>query len=232
MIDSLHVLAETSAAELPAFLSSLLSPSTSLVATYHTDVPISVECSSPYAPSPLTLLKFLSTTLMTPHSLQQVLARKEARDRSLAEPTCGLAGEAEGVLAGLAANDHRGVVVEMEYRRKSGTGVSQWFFVPSRSAALSAPGARTREQIILLEDHPLYGASERVKGHAKGIDVPPESPASTFELGLTDKQRRDRDGVVLPYFDAQKAEGGPGDGGRILYEMGFEDDFDEEEDEI
>jgi elongator complex protein 5 len=40
---------------------------------------------------------------------------------------------------------------------------------------------------------------------------------------------RDREGVVLPYFDAQK---GGGEGGRILYDMGEEDDFDEEEDEI
>jgi len=35
--------------------------------------------------------------------------------------------------------------------------------------------------------------------------------------------------VVLPYFDAQK---GGGEGGRILYDMGEEDDFDEDEDEI
>ncbi|KAF3356509.1 hypothetical protein VdG1_03789 [Verticillium dahliae VDG1] len=56
-------------------------------------------------------------------------------------------------------------------------------------------------------------------------------PASTFSLGLTEKQRRDRDGIVLPYFDAQ-TDIGAGEGGRILYEMGREDDFDEEEDEI
>lgn len=37
--------------------------------------------------------------------------------------------------------------------------------------------------------------------------------------------------MVLPYFDAQTEIGG-GEGGRILYEMGREDDFDEEEDEI
>ena len=35
---------------------------------------------------------------------------------------------------------------------------------------------------------------------------------------------------MLPYLDAQKGEGG--EGGRILYDMGAEDDFDEEEDEI
>jgi len=59
---------------------------------------------------------------------------------------------------------------------------------------------------------------------------------TTFNLGLTEKQKRDRENVVLPYFDAQKDGGaaGPGDGGRILYDMGTEDreDFDDEEDEI
>ncbi len=57
---------------------------------------------------------------------------------------------------------------------------------------------------------------------------------TTFSLGLTEKQRRDREGVVLPYFDAQTDAGGGGGegGGRILYEMGREDDFDDEEDEI
>jgi elongator complex protein 5 len=54
---------------------------------------------------------------------------------------------------------------------------------------------------------------------------------STFNLGLTEKQKAAREGVVLPYFDAQKGEGA-GEGGRILYDMGEEDDFDEEEDEI
>lgn len=64
-------------------------------------------------------------------------------------------------------------------------------------------------------------------------DEDAEGMESTFSLGLTEKQRRDREGVVLPYFDAQKGEG-PGEGGRILYEMGDEDreDFDDEEDEI
>ncbi len=56
-----------------------------------------------------------------------------------------------------------------------------------------------------------------------------EEMETTFSLGLTEKQRKDRDGIVLPYFDAQ-TEIGAGEGGRILYELGREDDFDDEED--
>jgi elongator complex protein 5 len=64
-----------------------------------------------------------------------------------------------------------------------------------------------------------------------GEDEGEEEMESTFNLGLTEKQRRDREGVVLPYFDALVDVGG-GEGGRILYDMGREDDFDEEDDEI
>lgn len=129
---------------------------------------------------------------------------------------------------GVGANDGRGVVVEMEYRRRSGRGVGEWFFLPSERTPRNAQEVRASARkvggggVMLLEDHPLYARPvEREEA---------EDPDSSFNLGLTEKQRRDREGVVLPYFDAQRGEGG--EGGRILYEMGVEDDFDEEEDEI
>lgn len=132
----------------------------------------------------------------------------------------------EGVLKGLGGNDRRGVVVEMEYRRKSGRAVGEWFFVPAQ-ANTGAPMKVAKERAMLLEDHPLY---RRLPAEHEGVGRDEGGVRSTFDLGLTEKQRRDREGVVLPYFDAQK-EGG-GIGGRILYDMGEEDDFDEEEDEI
>jgi len=79
--------------------------------------------------------------------------------------------------------------------------------------------------ITLLDDHPLY---RRLDESGEGVE---DEITSTFELRLTERQRREREGVVLPYFDAQQGNG-PGEGGRILYDMGEEDDFDDEEDEI
>jgi elongator complex protein 5 len=144
----------------------------------------------------------------------------------------GLAEETEGVIVGLGSDDQTGLVLEMEYRRKSGRGVKEWFFLPldrSKSSASEVQSGpqRPKATIILLEDHPLYSpptTESDTGGNGEDIDT-------TFSLGLTEKQRRDREGVVLPYFDAQRDEG-PGEGGRILYEMSAEDDFDEEEDEI
>lgn len=177
------------------------------------------------------MLKYLATTIFTTHSLHHILAQKAARERSLAEPVFGLEQGTVGILLSQHANGKEGLVLEMEYRRKSGRGVREWYFLPHPSSPIALqttkllPG-RSKETVILLEDHPLYRRPEREAGSedAGGDDID-----VTFNLGLTERQREAREGVVLPYFDAQK---GGGEGGRILYDMGEEDDFDEEEDEI
>ena len=129
-----------------------------------------------------------------------------------------------GRLDKLAGNEQaEGIVLEMEHRRKSGRGVLEWYILPPAS---HYPPQQMKEIVTLLYDHPLYRPPEEPD---MGAGV--EEPESTFDLRLTDRQRREREGVVLPYFDAQQGDG-PGEGGRILYDMGEEDDFDEEEDEI
>lgn len=226
IIDSLNSLA-TESANLPALLSSFISPTTSLLAVYHTDIPGSVATqANPYSPAPLTLLKYLATTIFTTHSLHHVLARKAATERSHVEPSFGLETGVEGVLQGLGANADDGIVLEMEHRRKSGRGVRERYFLPRASSATMII-SKSREIVTLLEDHPLYRPSEDSSGNGQAAGA--SEGESTFELGLTERQRQAREGVVLPYFDAQK---GGGEGGRILYDMGSEDDFDEEEDEI
>ena len=155
------------------------------------------------------------------------MARKQARDRSLEEPTFGLNQEKDGILVDLKNPSYgTGMVLEVEHRRRSGrTGGGGWFYLPPlRSKRKALDG----ERICLLRDHPLFS---RTATSLKDADGESEEK-STFDLVLTEKQREDREGVVLPYFDAQQGKGGAGEGGRILYDMGVEDDFDEEEDEI
>lgn len=155
------------------------------------------------------------------------------------EPVFGLEEGREGVLVGLkdrSFDAKADLVVEMEIRRKSGRGVVE-SFVLSRPASSGTDTKSNLGTIQLLDDYPLYSALPQLgHGMRDGKAVEEEDVETTFNLGLTEKQKRDRDGVVLPYFDAQKEGGsaGPGDGGRILYEMGDEDreDFDDEEDEI
>lgn len=138
-----------------------------------------------------------------------------------------------------------GVVLEAEFRRKSGRAVEEWFFLPTMKATTTTTTTTTTvtkrdDKVMLLDDYTEFdrhGGSNFAIGSKDGTSL--EGPtvdgteASTFELGITERQRRDREGVVLPYFDAQKGVlGEAGEGGRILYDLGVEDDFDEEEDEI
>lgn len=185
-----------------------------------------------YEPHPATLLNHLATAILRISSLQQEVERQRARNRALEEPEWGLKEGREGVLVGLRpknGGEHRdSLVIAMELRRRSGRAVSEKFtLVPSTGGvdgARRAPG-----RIALLADHDMFA----VPGADDAAGNGSEAPESTFDLGLTEKQRKDREGIVLPYFDAQ-TDIGAGEGGRILYEMGREDmdDFDDEEDEI
>jgi elongator complex protein 5 len=160
------------------------------------------------------------------------VAEKAARDRSLPAPVFGLSQEVEGIVIGLKPTSksirpgERGIVLELEHRRKSGRGVLEWYFLPLNSASSKTTTQTFRETVTLLDDHPLF---------RQDAEIPATSDAEltdmTFSLGLTERQRQEREGVVLPYLDAQKS-GAPNEGGRILYDMGVEDDFDDEEDEI
>lgn len=225
---------------LAAFLSSLMqaprqSPQTSIstVAVYHTDIPLH-SSATPYSPDPPSLLSYLATTIITVHSLPILLAEKQAHERSLVGPSFGLAEEKEGLVIGLKSSprftkaEERGIVLEVEHRRKSGRGVLERYFLPDRhpTKVQNATPSVFKETASLLDDHPLFRPTVEEQ---KTTDQ--DLAGVTFELGLTDRQRLERDGVVLPYFDAQRVDGG-GEGGRILYDMGAEDDFDEEEDEI
>ncbi|KAI4120253.1 MAG: hypothetical protein LQ338_007150 [Usnochroma carphineum] len=249
---------------LPTYLLSLLPSnpqpsSSSLLAIHHLDIPLPLPSYHHYTPAPLPLLSYLATTILTLHSFPQTLAKKNARDRSLRDPVFGLAEEKEGVLTGMGGNAYYyfqngggggggGMVLELEHRRKSGRAVREKFFLPSptiptsSSSLVNDGGEDDRfKGIMLLDEHPLFArpreeptrgvSGEEEKGEGEDL-------GGTFKLGLTAKQREVREGVVLPYYDAQRRVGegdkggGIGEGGRIVYEMGVEDDFDEEEDEI
>lgn len=198
----------------------------SIVGVYHTDVPVILPKSfNEYEPHPFTLLCHLATAVLTLSNLRQEIERQKARNRSVVEPEWGLKERREGILIGLAekghSEDRAGVVINMELRRRSGRAVDEKFILMPASVTKSRLG-----KLCLLTDHSMFK-----KPGAEQGDGGEEQPQSTFNLGLTEKQRKDREGIVLPYFDAQ-TDIGAGEGGRILYEMGREDDFDDEEDEI
>ncbi|KAI5924743.1 histone acetylation protein 2 [Camillea tinctor] len=241
ILDVLNPLCARAPSLLPLLLSSLIpSPTTSLVAVYHADVPL--PSPPQYAPPPLALLSHLATAVLRVSSLPQACARRRARNLSRPEPEWGLGEGREGVLIGLRKGygEEDGVVLEMELRRRSGRSVVERFVLtpsPSSTPSSNSNGIPKPSHKLglastsLLSEHPVFRDPSAGDAEAGEGGEAEQQPASTFSLGLTEKQRRDREGVVLPYFDAQ-TDVGAGEGGRILYEMGREDDFDDEEDEI
>jgi elongator complex protein 5 len=233
VIDNLHELLYNTEIDMTTLFKLVVNKyASTLVGVYHQDL-LDAQPESPYAPQPLELVKYMATSIITCQSFAHCLAAKAARERSLPEPTWGLLEMADGVVQCLDANDERGIVLEAEFRRKSGKPEGETYFLRTPLASdyhnpmPGIPnGTLKTEYVILLEQHYAYAAN--VVGV---LQDDAENINSTFNLGLTEKQKEARDGVVLPYFDAQKGEGA-GEGGRILYDMGSEDDFDEEEDEI
>lgn len=234
-------MAAAAPSHLAPFLSSLVTqPALSLVAVYHVDVPLVLPRSfNEYEPQPLTVLSHLATAILRVSSLYQAIERKRARDRSLQEPEWGLNEDREGVLVGLSGGKEAatagsgcedGLVVEMEIRRRSGRSVGEKFVLtPSGAGAKERAAKMDTSRLLLLSDHPMFRSPDGAGQEEQAGEG--DEAETTFNLGLTEKQRRDREGIVLPYFDAQ-TDIGAGEGGRILYEMGREDDFDDEEDEI
>ncbi|TLS20236.1 uncharacterized protein PpBr36_11488, partial [Pyricularia pennisetigena] len=239
IIDSLNALAVAEPRLLAVFLSSIVTPASSVIGVYHADVPLVLPKSGPgslneYEPEPLTVLRHLATAVFRVSNLYQAVEINKARNRSEQEPEWGLREGREGVLIGLqgamAGDSSGGIVLEMEMRRRSGRAVSEKFvLVPPANA--SREGTNALASVNLLSDHPAFANPTAGEANGSNPTGTEEDMETTFNLGLTEKQRQDRDGIVLPYFDAQTDIGG-GEGGRILYEMGREDDFDDEEDEI
>jgi len=234
IVDSLNDLLNVKCVDMGALFNLVSGKyASTLIGVYHTDITAAQYPENAYAPQSLDVIKYMATTVITCKSFAHVLATKAAKERSLAEPTHGLLQGAEGIVQCLDANDHRGIVLEAEFRRKSGRPESEVYFLrTARRSDYNEPtsgmpfGTLKKEFLVLLDQVPSYNSAEvMVLVNAAADDI-----ESTFNLGLTEKQKEAREGVVLPYFDAQKGEGG--EGGRILYDMGEEDDFDEEEDEI
>ncbi|KAK6534645.1 hypothetical protein TWF281_005951 [Arthrobotrys megalospora] len=202
IIDSTNHLVSISSEEgaktnisLSFFLSSILAPSVTVLATYHTDVPriYSNMAANSYAPDPLDLLKYLCTTLFTVYSPSHIFAQKRALDKSLPLPNFGLEEGIEGSLTSLGSNTgwcetcgsnekSRGLIYELEHRRMSGRAMSEWFFL-----LCHAPSKKSKERLILLEDHPAYNPT--IEPPATGNEGAVGDNDLTFSLGLTAKQK-------------------------------------------
>ncbi|KAJ2020843.1 Elongator complex protein [Coemansia sp. S680] len=132
--------------------------------------------------------------------------------------------------------DSRRGVLRLEHKRQSGkvcfevaTFEISDQLLPEFSPVNSSPSASSIG--------PLSGPEVRTAGNTTEptLTARPPQPSSqstdptanlSFNLNLTDKQRRDKAGVALPYLEARVADVS---GGEIIYQLDDEDDWDEDD---
>lgn len=141
--------------------------------------------------------------------------------------------EGKDIFVPLGSN-HASLYCEVEHRRKSGRGVKESLvyhtLTHSIQSSVEIPGlAQSKEE----EER---DAEERRKAALQNL----EEEEIGFKIGLSEKQKADRDAYELPHFQAQQRDttkvdgiGGGGGGGdkemNIYYEPDSGDDFDLED---
>lgn len=207
----------SNAAHLPTFLSSLIAMAPGRICVcsiYHSDIPL---VSYPtHLPTPDTLLTYLATTIISVQSLNHVLLNLDAQRRSRTSKI-DLDLENRDIFTVLGSNDVISYL-SLEHRRKSGRGVTETSLYNAQSHCI----------LHTTDIKGLESSVEKETQEELGEDV------LGFKIDLSDRQKIDRDGVVLPHFSAQQ-EATTDDhvkaqkAGTIYYEPDSGDDFDAED---
>ncbi|RUP43054.1 Elongator complex protein 5 [Jimgerdemannia flammicorona] len=180
---------------------------TRLIVLHHTDIlpPITTPLAATI-PNILASLSHLSSATITVQP-----PRTTDHDREAQLLRVGFVAEEQ--FAYLTSEDHRvdrGVVVEVEWKRKSGKVLYETnAYRPDKSGSrLEVVPVSTllglEEQIerVIVEEPTVSKSSSR-----RNITQQPDPTANlSFNLSLTEEQRRARGNVVLPYMKAQRMQ--------------------------
>ena len=180
----------------------------SVILSHHTDIPLPSKHS--HYPSAQTLLSHISTTVFRVSSYVHHKIHLDTVARAFPNQVEQDSAK-DGVILTLGSNSPLWMVIALEYRRKSGRAVTE------RYAFHIATGKVKLLDIKTTED--LQAGS--------GVDF-----GTTFNLGITEQQKKSKEDVVLPHFLAQGISEDLSGGGssNIEYTLDSEDDFDDEED--
>jgi len=146
-------------------------------------------------------------------SFDQHIIRLEAESQALPDPIDKDADK-YGVISAIASNCRESILVAIEYRKKSGRIVTERCVLKLEDGAIKSFEAQSTEGTLPETNI--------------GMDF-----GTTFNLGMTQEQKRNKEIVVLPHFAAQSPrDNGPRNkaGTEIEYTLDAEDDFDDEED--
>ncbi|KTW26498.1 Elongator subunit IKI1 [Pneumocystis jirovecii RU7] len=207
LIDSINVY--NISLNISEIITSILSLhiSKTLIQIYHSSINLPKSYPT-YIPSPLELLSYISTTIISVHSLSHELATRNAKDKALTTP---IEDDSfiEGTIVPLDSNDESKIVISIEHRRKSGRGIHEKSVLIIRSGTLLS----------------ITDVEEFKKTNYIIRDEINENLNANFTLTLTDKQKKQKEKLILPYFKSQTIN----QKSSIYYSPDPEDDIDEED---
>lgn len=191
--------------ELTSFLVPLIGPNSSLIATYHTDIPSNpLKQKGSFYPSTVTLLSYFATAVLQVVPLPKEDVHEE-EDR---------AAQVEQFVLPTKSCNKPVFQVHLSHRRKSGRSIDATYIVDYNMHEIRYVVPKKEN-----EDTGIYGAEDQAL--LKGL--------TTFNLTTTDKQKAEREKVDLPFLQAQEVGQGGAQGGAIIYEFEKDDDYDEED---
>ncbi|KAG4302858.1 hypothetical protein PCK1_000801 [Pneumocystis canis] len=208
VIDSIDVFNVTNKQNIFDIIISIssLQISKSLIQIYHSSIPL-LNSYPTYLPLPSDLLSYISTTIISVHSLSHELANQNAKNRAITTPIEN--NSFEGIIIPLDSNDESRVFISTKHRHKSGKYIYE-------NSVLTI---KTNTIISINDIEDFKKTNYIIKKEIENINA-------NFTLTLTNKQKKQKENVILPHFKSQTINYPESS---IYYSPDPEDDLDEED---
>ncbi|KAG4305005.1 hypothetical protein PORY_001680 [Pneumocystis oryctolagi] len=208
LIDSINQSSSFNQSNISDILTSILSLhiQKTLIQIYHSSINLPKSYPT-HLPLPSQLLFYISTTIISVHSLSHELTIKNAKDKAL---IASIEEDffIEGTVVPLDSNDESRIFINTEHRRKSGRSIYEKSILIIKT--------NTIKSITDIEE---FKKTSFIKNKIE------ENMNVNFILTLTDKQKKQKENLILPYFKSQTIN----QESLIYYSPDPEDDIDEED---
>ncbi|CAA22665.1 hypothetical protein POMI540_3622 [Schizosaccharomyces pombe] len=212
MIDTINPILNTSISSFTMFFGSVLAlGSICFLTSFHKDV--TLENYPSYLPPCEVFLDFTSTCTVSLIGMQHLSVEHDAKMRSLPNPLLEELQD-DKIISLLGSNCETAIVLHVEFRKKSGRIIKESCVLKNGKLEPYTPFEETARGPEPADNQIDFNVS--------------------FNLNVSEKERKERDKVFLPYFSAQMVgsqhKSSFVDEGTIIYHADEADDFDEEED--